>query len=156
MQTLDIFLENIERAFRDLDRACMAHAQLHELKMVPDIVAEDYTAQFEMLAGRTGFNNTMLEDIYMQGLPNSILPKIFTQVTLPKGLEAWKMVVQNLVRLHQSLRPCSAETISDYNCDCPARLFQTVTLCHSMNELFKLPLRLPPAWCINARAHVPM
>jgi len=53
-----------------------------------------------MLAGRTGFNNAALEDIYVWGLPNSILQKIFAQVTLSNGLTAWKMVVQNLDRLH--------------------------------------------------------
>ena len=55
MQTLDIFLENIEKTFRDPDRARTAHAQLHELKMTPSTTAEDYTARFERLAGRTGF-----------------------------------------------------------------------------------------------------
>ena len=93
MQTLDIFLGSVEKTFRDLDRARTAHAQLHELKMAPGTTAEDYTAWFEMLAGRTGFNNAALEDIYIRGLPNSILQKIFTQVTLPNGLAAWKMVV---------------------------------------------------------------
>ena len=33
MQMLDIFLEHVERAFRDLDRAHTAYTQLHELKM---------------------------------------------------------------------------------------------------------------------------
>ena len=33
----------------------------------------------------------------------------------------------------RKLRPCLAETISDYNRDCPARSFRTVTLHHSMN-----------------------
>ena len=93
MQTLDIFLERVKKTFRDLDWARMAHAQLHELKMTPGTMAEDYTAQFEMLVGRTGFNNTALEDIYVWGLPNSILQKIFTQVTLPNGLAAWKTVI---------------------------------------------------------------
>ena len=44
MQTLDIFLESIEKTFRDRDRAWTAHAQLHELKMTPGTMAEDYTA----------------------------------------------------------------------------------------------------------------
>ena len=56
-----------------------------------------------MLVGRTGFNDTVLEDIYVQGLPKSILQKIFTQVTLPNGLTAWKTVIRNLDCLHQSL-----------------------------------------------------
>ena len=93
MQTLDIFLESVEKTFGYPDRAQMAHAQLHELKMTPGTMAEDYTARFEMLAGRTGFNDAALEDIYVQGLPNSILQNIFTQVTLPNSLAAWKMVV---------------------------------------------------------------
>ena len=44
MQTLDIFLENIEKTFGDPDRANMACAQLHELKMTPSTMAEDYPA----------------------------------------------------------------------------------------------------------------
>ena len=99
----NIFLESVEKTFRDLDWAQMAHAQLHELKMTLDTTAEDYMAQFEMLTGRTSFNNTALKDIYVQGLPNSILQKIFTQVTLPNGLAAWKTVIQNINCLHQSL-----------------------------------------------------
>ena len=65
MQTLDIFLENVKKSFGDLDRARTAHAQLHNLKMTPSTTAEDYTARFEMLAGRTGFNDEALEDAYI-------------------------------------------------------------------------------------------
>ena len=43
-QTLDIFLESVEKTFGDLDQACTARAQLHELKMTPGTMAEDYTA----------------------------------------------------------------------------------------------------------------
>ena len=103
MQTLDIFLESVEKTFGDLDWAWMAHTQLRELKMAPSTMAEDHTAQFEMLAGRTSFNDAALEDIYIWGLPNSILQKIFAQVTLPNSLEAWKTVVRNLDHLHRSL-----------------------------------------------------
>ena len=71
----------------------MACAQLHKLKMAPGMTAEDCMAWFKLLAGRTGFNNAALKDIYVRGLPNSILQKIFAQVTLPNGLEAWKTVV---------------------------------------------------------------
>ena len=44
MQTLDIFLESVEKTFRDPDWAQMAHAQLHKLKMTPGTTAEDYMA----------------------------------------------------------------------------------------------------------------
>ena len=96
MQTLDIFLESIEKTFGDPDRARMACAQLHELKMTPGTTAEDYTARFKMLMGRTSFNETTLEDIYIRGLPNS--------------LTAWKMVVRNLDRLHWSLTELKRST----------------------------------------------
>ena len=88
----------------------MACTQLHERKMAPGMTAEDYTARFEMLTGRTGFNDAALEDIYVQGLPNSILRKIFAQVTLPNGLEAWKTVVRNLDCLHRSLTELKRST----------------------------------------------
>ena len=78
--------------------------------MTPGTTAEDYTARFEMLVGRTGFNDAALEDIYVWGLPNLILQKIFAQVTLPNGLAAWKTVVQNLDHLHQSLTELKRST----------------------------------------------
>ena len=52
---------------------------------------------------RTGFNDEALEDAYIQGLPNSILHKVFAQVTLPRGLDTWKTVIRNLDRLHRGL-----------------------------------------------------
>ena len=55
MQTLDIFLESVEKTFGDLDRARTAHGQLHKLKMTPGTAAEDYMAQFKMLMGSTSF-----------------------------------------------------------------------------------------------------
>ena len=65
MQTLDIFLENVEKTFGDPDRAHTARTQLHDLRMTPSTMADDYTAQFEMLAGQTGFNDEALEDTYI-------------------------------------------------------------------------------------------
>ena len=88
------FLENIEKTFRDLDQVQTACAQLHGLKITSGTTAEDYMAQFdEMLVCRTSFNDTALKDISIQGLLNAILQKIFTQVTLPNGLAAWKTVI---------------------------------------------------------------
>ena len=76
MQTLDIFLESVKKTFRDPDWAQIARTQLHELKMMLGTTIEDYMAQFQMLMGRTGFNNAGPEAIYVWGLPNSILQKI--------------------------------------------------------------------------------
>ena len=44
MQTLDIFLESVEKTFGDPDWERTAHAQLHKLKMTPGTTAEDYMA----------------------------------------------------------------------------------------------------------------
>ena len=62
--SLEKFLNHLEKAFGDPDRARTAHTKLHDLKMTPSMSADDYTAQFEMLSGRTGFNDEALEDAY--------------------------------------------------------------------------------------------
>jgi len=76
------------------------------------MTADEYMAKFEMLAGRTGFNEVALEDAFIRGLPQSILLKVYSQTSLPSGLDNWKTVVRNLDRLHrgfaelrQSIRP---------------------------------------------------
>src|SRR5882724_8857934 len=67
--TLEGLLTSIEKTFRDPYREMTAHTQLHALKMMPGMTAEEYTADFEMLARRTSFNKAALEDAYIQGLP---------------------------------------------------------------------------------------
>ena len=52
--------------------------------------ADEYTAQFEILAARTNFNDPALENAYSCGLTAMILDKIHTQPLLPKDLKAWK------------------------------------------------------------------
>ena len=74
----------------------MAHMQLHTLKMMVGMMAEEYTAKLEILAGRTRFNNTALENAYVQGLPHSILLKVYSNIMLLSGLNDWKTVVHNL------------------------------------------------------------
>ena len=60
------------------------------------MTAEEYTAKFEMISGRTGFNDTTLEDAYVRGLPQSILLKVYSQTSLPSSMDNWKAVVHNL------------------------------------------------------------
>src|SRR6266481_9839435 len=90
--TLDEILANIERTFGDPDWARMACMQLHKLKMTQAMMAEDYMARFEVLTGRTGFNNEALEDAYTWGLPYLILQKAYAQTALPNSLDGWKKV----------------------------------------------------------------
>src|SRR5882724_8131619 len=63
--TLEGLLTSIENTFRDPDRERMACTQLHALKMMPGMTAEEYMANFEMLAGRTSFNEAAVEDAYV-------------------------------------------------------------------------------------------
>src|SRR5882724_3332211 len=58
--TLEGLLTSIKRTFCDLDRERTACTQLHALKMMPGMTAEEYTANFEMLSRRTGFNEAAL------------------------------------------------------------------------------------------------
>jgi len=58
--------------------------------MTAGMMADEYMARFEMLADRTGFNNAALEDVFIRGLPQSILFKVYSQTSLPSGLDNWK------------------------------------------------------------------
>src|SRR3979490_3145600 len=74
----------------DPDRARTARTKLHDLKMTSNMSADEYTAQFEILAGRTGFNDEAFEDAYAWGLPAMILDKIHIQPSLLSNLKEWK------------------------------------------------------------------
>ena len=95
----------------------MVHAQLHTLKMMTGMMADEYMAKLEMLTERTGFNEAALEDTFIWGLPQPILSKVYSQTSLPLGLNNWKTVVCNLDHLHrgfaklkQSIHPTRMQT----------------------------------------------
>jgi len=140
--TLNEFLACVERTFGDLDRARTVYTQLHELKMEQGITTEDYTAQLEMLAGRTGFNDAVLEDAYIQGLPNLILQKVFAQTMLPKGLEKWKTVIHNLDRLHHGLMELRQSTGQSNTSTGQTHLSTTTTTGQSTPAVVLLPQTL--------------
>src|SRR5882724_806819 len=64
--TLAELLASIERTFGDPDLERMAGAQLHALKMMTGMTADEYMAKLEMLSGRTSFNEVALEDAFVQ------------------------------------------------------------------------------------------
>jgi len=99
--TVTELLVSIKRTFGDLDRERTACAQLHALKMMIVMTANAYMAKFEMLMGRTGFNEAALEDAFIQGLPQPILPKVYAQTLLLLGLDNWNIIMHNLDCLHQ-------------------------------------------------------
>src|SRR5882672_8190809 len=85
--------------------------------MTTGMTADEYTAKFEMLAGRTGFNEVALEDTFIRGLPQLILFKVYSQMSLLSGLDNWKTIVCNLYFLHrgfaelrQSIHPTQTQT----------------------------------------------
>src|SRR5882724_1354130 len=109
--TLVELLASIKRTFSNPDWERTACTQLHALKMTMGMTAEEYMASFEMLATWTGFNEAAFEDMYICGLPQAILLKVYSQTSLPSGLTSWKAVVHNLdwlqrgfAELKQSIR----------------------------------------------------
>jgi len=56
LSTLAELLAGIKRTFGDPKQERTAYTQLHTLKMMMGMTADEYTAKFEMLVGRTGFN----------------------------------------------------------------------------------------------------
>jgi len=85
--TLVELLESVKRTFRNPDWERRAHTQLHALKMMMGMMANEYMAKFEKLAGRTGFNESASEDMFIQGLPQSIIFKVYSQTSLTYGLD---------------------------------------------------------------------
>ena len=65
--------------------------------------ADEYTIQFEILVGRTSFNDVALEDAYSWGLSTAILIKIHAQPTLPADLKAWKKAACQIDHNHCNL-----------------------------------------------------
>ena len=68
--------------------------------MMTSMTVEEYMAKFEMLTGRTSFNEVALEDAFIQGIPQLILSKVYSHTSLLSGLDNWKTVVHNLDCLH--------------------------------------------------------
>ena len=62
--TFEVFIKQVEDVFGDLDCSRTAHTKLCNLRMSLDMLTDAYIAQFEILAGRTNFNEAALEDAY--------------------------------------------------------------------------------------------
>ena len=62
-ETFEEFMTAFESAFREPDREFTARSQLRNLRQ-GKMSAEEYTAHFEALAGRTGFGEQALINAY--------------------------------------------------------------------------------------------
>jgi len=82
--------------------------------MTVGMMAEEYMAKFEMLAGTTGFNDMTLEDAYIRGLSHLILLKVYSQTTLLSRLNKSKTVIHNLDWLVFII--CPSPLSSDHIC----------------------------------------
>jgi hypothetical protein len=99
--TFEEFTRRVEETFGDPDRSRTARTKLHNFKMMPNMTVDDYTAQFDILAARTGFNEAALEDAYSRGLLTAILERIHAQPSLPRNLKAWKEIASQIDRNHR-------------------------------------------------------
>ena len=90
--TFDKFTRQVEEAFGDPDHARTAYTKLHDLRMTSNMSADEYAAQFEMLAERAGFNDKGIEDTYGWGLPAMILDKIYAQPLL-LSVKVWVIMI---------------------------------------------------------------
>ena len=64
----EAFIKQVKDMFADPDHSRTACTKLHNLRMSLGMLADEYMAQFEFLAGRINFNEAALEDVYSQGL----------------------------------------------------------------------------------------
>jgi hypothetical protein len=97
------FRTRFEAAFGDSDRPAQARQRLHDLKMVRGVTAEEYTAAFEAVADRSGFNDQALMDAYERGLQRGIVEKIHLDV-LPTTLQDWKNKAIRIDKLYRRLQ----------------------------------------------------
>jgi len=65
LTTLMELLAGIKKTFGDPDQERTACTQLHTLKMMKGMMADEYMAKFKMLMGRTGFNEVALKDAFI-------------------------------------------------------------------------------------------
>ena len=97
------FVRRVEDAFGDSNRMQTVRTKLHNLCMTAGMSANEYTAQFKILARCTGFNDEALKDMYAHGLQLAILDKIHSQLALPVDLHAWKESAQHIDLNHHRL-----------------------------------------------------
>jgi len=81
--TLMELLEGSESTLGDPYQERTVWTQLHALKIMMGNAADDTWPSSRLLMGRTGFNEVALEDTFIQGLPQSILSKVYSQTSLP-------------------------------------------------------------------------
>ena len=127
----EVFIKQVKDAFRDPDHSRTACTKLHDLTLSLSMCADKYTAQFEILTGRTNFNDAALEDAYSRGLSTAILHKIHTQPTLSADLKAWKEAACQIDYNHRYLLEMKQVQ--------PTRTFIHPTLPRTSNNLFTTP-----------------
>ena len=75
-KTFEDFIKKVEETFGDPDSARITCTKLNNLRMTSGMSADEYMAQFKILAARMSFNDPALEDAYSCGLTAMILDKV--------------------------------------------------------------------------------
>jgi len=103
--------------------------------MTSGMSADEYTAQFKILVGHTGFNDEALKDGYAQGLPPVVLGKIHTQPSLPSILSTRKETAHWIDQNYcQPLKIKQTMTQHTSSCTMPFQTSITSTVSIPMNQ----------------------
>ena len=90
-----IFADEFEKAFISSDVTEDARVKLLSLRQ--NGTADEYNAQFKMLASRAKINEySGLEQLYQRGLSHKLLERIYTMNTLPETMEQWYQAASRL------------------------------------------------------------
>ena len=105
----------IKDQFGDPDLIATAQRKIHVLRQTGSV--EEYTQEFNIIKGRTGFDETALIAIYKNGLNQTILELIYNRDTLPQNLTTWQTVAIRLGRHREEFRrgQCWAPAQSRWN-----------------------------------------
>lgn len=89
------FLSEFEKAFITTDAAAEARVRLLQLKQTG--TADEYNAQFKMLASRAEIKEyASLEQLYQRGLQHKLLERIYAMNDIPTTMEGWYTVASRL------------------------------------------------------------
>ena len=102
-KTFEDFTKKVVEMFGDPDSARTACTKLHNFRMTSGMSADEYIAQFKILAARTSFNDPALKGAYSHGLTVMILDKVHAQPSVPKDLKAWKEIACQIDQNHHRL-----------------------------------------------------
>jgi hypothetical protein len=99
--TWEEFVGRFRTTWGDADATRMAGMKLQALKM--NATADEYIAAFQVLADRTGYNDTALIDFFQRGLTTPLAKSIYTRPGgPPSDLTSWKEAASSIDRFERA------------------------------------------------------